>query len=109
MEFAEKYGPWAVIAGGSEGTGGALARRIAAEGVSLVLVANDGPLAVDIMPTSRNCAYAAVEERRGHDQQLPADPRWLSDGVPIEELAKATNVPGGNFDGQIVDLGFDLN
>lgn len=37
--FAEKYGPWAVIAGGSDGTGSALARGIAARGVSVVLVA----------------------------------------------------------------------
>jgi len=44
MDFAERYGPWAVIAGGSEGTGSAIARRIAAAGVSLVLIANDGPL-----------------------------------------------------------------
>ena len=27
-------------------------------------------------------------------------------GVPIEKLAKATNVLGGNFDGQIAELGF---
>lgn len=44
MDFAESYGPWAVIAGGSEGTGSALARRIAAKGVSLILIANGGPL-----------------------------------------------------------------
>ena len=43
-EFAETYGPWAVIAGGSEGTGLAFARQIAAKGVSLVLIAKDGPL-----------------------------------------------------------------
>ncbi|MBU6267410.1 MAG: SDR family NAD(P)-dependent oxidoreductase [Sphingomonadales bacterium] len=45
MTFAQRYGPWAVIAGGSQGTGSALARRIAAQGVSLVLVAHDDALA----------------------------------------------------------------
>lgn len=41
----DKYGPWAVIAGGSEGVGEAFAHRLAAAGVHLVLVArNDGPL-----------------------------------------------------------------
>lgn len=35
----EKYGPWAVIAGGSDGTGSAFARRIAEQGINLVLVA----------------------------------------------------------------------
>lgn len=44
MEFGEKYGPWAVIAGGSEGTGRSFARQIAAQGVNCVLVAKDGPL-----------------------------------------------------------------
>jgi hypothetical protein len=28
------------------------------------------------------------------------------DGVPLQDLAKATNLLGGNFDGKIVDLGF---
>ncbi len=37
--FAEKYGPWAVIAGGSDGTGSAFARGIAKRGVNVVLVA----------------------------------------------------------------------
>jgi len=44
MGFGEKYGPWAVIAGGSEGTGRSFARQIAAQGVNCVLVAKDGPL-----------------------------------------------------------------
>ena len=36
--FREKYGPWAVIAGASEGTGECYARELAAMGISLVLV-----------------------------------------------------------------------
>jgi short-subunit dehydrogenase len=46
-EFAKAYGPWAVIAGASEGTGLELARQVAAEGVHCVLIARrEGPLAV---------------------------------------------------------------
>jgi short-subunit dehydrogenase len=45
MEFREKYGPWAVIAGGSEGTGRSFARQVAARGINCVLIAKDGPLA----------------------------------------------------------------
>ncbi|WP_241842209.1 SDR family NAD(P)-dependent oxidoreductase [Pseudofrankia sp. BMG5.36] len=45
MTFAEKYGPWAVITGASEGTGQAFARRIASEGLPSVLLARRlGPL-----------------------------------------------------------------
>lgn len=39
MDFEEKYGPWAVIAGASEGTGRAYAQQLAARGLSLVLIA----------------------------------------------------------------------
>jgi short-subunit dehydrogenase len=45
MSFAERYGPWAVIAGASEGTGREFARQVAAKGVNLVLIARrEGPL-----------------------------------------------------------------
>ena len=44
MSFAERYGPWAVVAGASEGTGRSFARAIAARGVPSFLVANGGPL-----------------------------------------------------------------
>ena len=44
--FAEKYGPWAVVAGASEGVGRELARRVAANGVNCILVARrEKPLA----------------------------------------------------------------
>lgn len=41
--FAEKYGPCAVIAGGSEGIGAAYARALAARGLDIALIALPGP------------------------------------------------------------------
>ncbi|MDA3649664.1 SDR family NAD(P)-dependent oxidoreductase [Saccharopolyspora indica] len=42
----DSYGPWAVIAGGSEGVGAAFARQLADAGINLVLIARKpGPLA----------------------------------------------------------------
>lgn len=39
MSFAERYGPWAVVLGASEGLGEAFARGVAARGVNVVVVA----------------------------------------------------------------------
>jgi short-subunit dehydrogenase len=39
MMFAERYGPWAVVAGASEGVGSAFATAVAQRGVNVVLLA----------------------------------------------------------------------
>ena len=39
MEFAERYGPWAIVAGASEGVGASVARLLGDRGVNVVLVA----------------------------------------------------------------------
>ena len=38
-DIAEKYGPWAIVVGASDGVGALFAERIASEGVNVVLVA----------------------------------------------------------------------
>ena len=38
MSFSEKYGPWALIAGASDGVGLAFGRALAKEGMKLILV-----------------------------------------------------------------------
>jgi short-subunit dehydrogenase len=45
MNLLEQYGPWAMIAGGSEGIGLSYAKRLAAEGLNLILLARrEAPL-----------------------------------------------------------------
>jgi short-subunit dehydrogenase len=44
-EFAKRYGPWALVAGGSDGLGAAFAEELAGKGLNLLLVARrPGPL-----------------------------------------------------------------
>ena len=46
--FAAKYGPWAVVAGASEGLGAAFAGALAARGVNLLLLARRGDALGDV-------------------------------------------------------------
>ncbi|MBA4024073.1 MAG: short-chain dehydrogenase [Gordonia sp.] len=56
----EKYGPWALIAGGSEGVGAEFATQLAEQGFDLVLLARkDGPL----QETAQVARSAGVEVR----------------------------------------------
>ncbi len=60
MTDMTKYGPWAVIAGGSEGVGAEFARQLAGGGLNLVLIARaSGPLA----DTARRCRETGVHVR----------------------------------------------
>ena len=56
-EFAGKYGPWALIAGASEGVGASLADQLASLGLNLVLVARNASLV--------NTVADGVRERHG--------------------------------------------
>jgi short-subunit dehydrogenase len=78
MTLSEKYGPWALITGASEGTGREFARQIAAAGLPCVLIARrEGPLqevAAQIRAeTGIDCVTASVDLSAGDaDQQVLA-------------------------------------
>jgi uncharacterized protein len=60
MVDLKKYGPWAVIAGGSEGVGAEFARMLAEDGFNLVLIARkSGPLE----ETAARCRGLGVQVR----------------------------------------------
>lgn len=65
-DFAGRYGPWALIAGASEGTGACFARQLAEKGLNLVLVARrEGPLEALAAELRRDhgveCATASID------------------------------------------------
>ena len=47
-EFAARYGPWAIVAGASEGIGAAYARELAWRGLNLILIARRAELLGDL-------------------------------------------------------------
>jgi short-subunit dehydrogenase len=66
MSFADRYGPWAVVAGASEGTGRAFARKIALSGVPFVLLARRKEPLIELAEEIRaesglQCATATVD------------------------------------------------
>ena len=64
--FAQRYGPWAVIAGASEGVGRELARRVAAGGVNCILIARREPPLAELAERIRKengveCVSASID------------------------------------------------
>jgi short-subunit dehydrogenase len=65
MTFKDKYGPWALITGASEGTGSAFAHNLANQGFNLILIARrEQPLAelgASIRAKGVECVTASVD------------------------------------------------
>ena len=75
----QQYGPWAVIAGGSEGVGAEFAALLAQAGINLVLIARKpGPL----QATAVRCRESGVEVR-----ELTAD---LTTDDGVDQIISAT-------------------
>jgi len=76
----EKYGPWALLIGGSEGVGAAFARMLAADGFKLVLVARK------LAPLEELAA-----ELRGNGAEVRAISADLSQPDVLEKVRAATD------------------
>lgn len=81
MSLKSKYGPWAVITGGTSGIGGAFAEKIASEGINLVLVARRESI-LNKKATELTSKYKIIV------QTVNAD---LSNNSGYKELIDATN------------------
>jgi uncharacterized protein len=79
-EFAQKYGPWGLVAGASEGIGACLADELASRGVNLVLIARNAALLDEVAD--------GVRER--HGVEVKAVVQDLTDADVAEKVAEAT-------------------
>jgi short-subunit dehydrogenase len=79
-EFVERYGPWAVVAGASEGIGASFSQKLAARGMNLVLVARRaGPL-----------EELASELRHRHGVEVKVHPLDLGSPDAVAGMSAAT-------------------
>jgi short-subunit dehydrogenase len=98
MDFGKRYGPWAVIAGGSEGTGRSFARQVAARGLHCVLVANDGPLGTTADDIRREFGVEVVTARV--DLSTPDAAARIFDAVGTREVGLFINNAGADWFGE---------
>jgi short-subunit dehydrogenase len=106
-KFADRYGPWAFIAGASMGIGAALSNEAASRGLNVVLLARG--------QETLEATAAEVAERHGvHTRALPADladpdiGRIVAEGVDDLDIGlfvyNAAVAPAGPFLDADVDL-----
>jgi len=99
-EFRARYGPWALVAGASEGFGAAWAREVAARGCDVVLVARREPplaaLAREIERAHGGATRCVVADLAAHDvdAQLARATESLEIGLLVYNAAQASP---GNF------------
>ncbi|PXW32676.1 UNVERIFIED_CONTAM: short-subunit dehydrogenase [Williamsia faeni] len=108
-DLANKYGPWGIVAGGSDGVGAAFAQTMAARGMNVVLVARRTSVLEE----------TAAEIRDRHGVEVRTIALDLSDTSAIADLEKATsdleigvfvfNAGGGNHSASFLDQSLDTH
>lgn len=98
--FARRYGPWAVVAGGSSGIGAAFAEEAAARGLDVVVVARDDDVAAmaDALASRHGVRTRAVHLDLGRPDVVTALDAHIADldvGLLVWNAAAA---PRGRFD-----------
>jgi len=78
--FVERYGPWAVVAGASEGIGASFSRKLAARGMNLVLVARRAAPLEEL----------AAQLRDEHNVEVKVQPLDLGSDDAVSGMTAAT-------------------
>lgn len=98
--FATAYGPWALVAGGSDGLGGAFADELGRRGLSLVLVARR-PGKLDEKAAGLRSAYGAEVETVTADLASAGAIEAIAQAVAARPVglvvANAALAPAGQF------------
>lgn len=114
-EFARRYGPWALVAGGSQGLGAAFADEIARRGMNLLLVARrPEPLeqtaarlrrerAVEVVPIAADLADLAAIDL------IASAASGLQVGLVVANAALAPSGPFRDADAAQIASAIDLN
>ena len=106
MGFSERYGPWAVMLGASEGLGEAFAAGVAARGVNVVVAARRSDLlgcVADEISNTHDVQTRAVTLDLG-DPGFLEDLRSETEGLEVGLVVyNATGVYTGEFEDQPVD------
>lgn len=98
--FVSRYGPWAVVAGGSAGIGLACAEELAARGCNLVVVARDGAVTTVArdLATRHGIDTVGVDLDLGRDDAVDVLGRHLEDREVGLVVWNAAVAPRGRFD-----------
>lgn len=91
MEFSTKYGPWAVVAGASEGVGASVARQLGERGVNVALVSRRRSALEEVAGT-----VAAQTRVVPLDLSLPGADAALAEATSDLEVGLLVYVAGGD-------------
>jgi short-subunit dehydrogenase len=109
-DFAHRYGPWAVVAGASEGIGAAFAHALAARGISLVLVARrEEPLAklAETLPVPARTVVADLSS--GGTRKVFAESEGLEIGLVVANAALSPIGPFTTVEPERLRRALELN
>ncbi|MDB5425240.1 MAG: family NAD(P)-dependent oxidoreductase [Phenylobacterium sp.] len=105
--FLEKYGPWVLVSGGSEGTGAALALESAAKGANLILVARRPDKLEEIAETIRK-TYGVEVITKSLDLSVPDAAAQLEAAAAGKDLGLVIfNAGGDSVGGRFLDSTYE--